>query len=313
VESALFRDHPPPPILVELRPIVRCLVLLLLVVCLGSGCAIITAPEEVSPPPPEVIIPPVIIAEPTCGPQYIAPGEPCFTPPPSCAGDDLFGAPPMLITPEMQAPLVPDGPAEPGWSNVLPTDSGAISPDFGLPREPVVTNPRPNPITVAISDPEFAWDQIADVVSDYFPISREERVQQTGAVLTEGRIETPFEIGSTIFEPQRRDSVGAFNKWQNTLQTIRRRAVVRVVPTGNAYQIGVIVQKQLEDLPRPERATAGAAVLRHDTALPSEYFAGVDRVRPSTRWLELGRDEPLEQELLAKIVERLGPTRGSDE
>jgi hypothetical protein len=159
-----------------------------------------------------------------------------------------------------------------------------------------------------VSNHDFAWDQIVDVVSDYFPIAREERVHIEQQIWTEGRVETPYQVAATMFEPHRKDSVGAFNRWQSTLQTVRRRAVVRVVPEPDGYLVDLRVDRELEDLPQPEQATAGAASLRNDGSLPSAARGGVSRTRWSTVWIPLGRDTPLEQEMLAEIRDRLSVT-----
>ena len=66
--------------------------------------------------------------------------------------------------------------------------------------------------------------QAVDAVDDYFRIEREERVRLIGGVLTEGRIDTFPIIGSTIFEPWRKDSTPGYEKVHATLQSIRRRA-----------------------------------------------------------------------------------------
>jgi hypothetical protein len=172
----------------------------------------------------------------------------------------------------------------------------------------------PNPIAVPVTNEEVAWDQIADVVSDYFTIAREQRARREGELITEGRIDTAPLTGATWLEPYRKDSVGSFNRWESTFQTIRRRAIVRVIPDPAGYLVEVIVEKELEDLPNPEKATAGAAVFRGDDALPSQRLEDVNRVRSSPQWLLLGRDPLLEQRMLGDIQARLGgaaalPTR----
>jgi hypothetical protein len=164
----------------------------------------------------------------------------------------------------------------------------------------------PNPLRVPVTNHEYAWDQIAQVVANYFPIQSEERVRIDGDLWTEGRIETPYRAGATALEPWRGDSVGAFNLWQSTLQTIRRKALVRVVPEASGYAIEVQVLKELEDLPQPERASAGVATLRTDTALPSPTTNEISRVRSSRYWIPQGRDAALEQKMLAEMQSRLG-------
>jgi hypothetical protein len=207
-----------------------------------------------------------------------------------------------------QAPVPAAPPHAMQLSEPLPIGGGPLSTEFGLPAQQAVISTIPNPLPVRVTNHEFAWDQIADVVSDYFPIEREQRVQLIGNVLTEGRIETPFQSGATIFEPQRRDSVGSFNRWESTFQTIRRRASVRVLPDQMGYLVEVQVEKQLEDLPRPESSTAGAATFRSDTSLPQDRVAKPNRSRESPLWIPLGRDQALEQQMLADIRQRLTPT-----
>jgi hypothetical protein len=165
-------------------------------------------------------------------------------------------------------------------------------------------NLGPNPIIVPVINEEVAWDQIADVVSEYFTIGREQRARLESG--TEGRIETAPQTGATWLEPYRKDSVGSFNRWESTFQTIRRRAIVRVIPDAAGYLVEVIVEKELEDLPNPEKATAGAAVFRGEDSLPSRRLEEVSRTRSALRWLQLGRDPLLEQRILGDIQARLG-------
>ena len=49
-----------------------------------------------------------------------------------------------------------------------------------------------------------------------------------------------------MVEPHRRDSVGRYNRWESTFQTIRRRATVRVIPDASGYVVDVTVEKDLE-------------------------------------------------------------------
>jgi hypothetical protein len=180
-----------------------------------------------------------------------------------------------------------------------------LSPQLGLPAGPEAVSGPGNPIAVPVADEEFAWDQIADVVDDYFTIAREQRARRVSEVPMEGRIETRPESGATWLEPHRRDSVGRFNRWESTFQTIRRRAVVRVIPDAAGYLVEVVVEKELENLPKPEHATAGAATFRNDGSLPSRRLEQASRTRTSPQWISLGRDTPLEQRMLADIHARL--------
>ena len=60
---------------------------------------------------------------------------------------------------------------------------------------------------VSSMDRDLVWDQVVDVVDDYFRMQHEERVRLVGDLLTEGRLDTYPRSGSTIFEPWNRDSV----------------------------------------------------------------------------------------------------------
>jgi len=173
---------------------------------------------------------------------------------------------------------------------------------------PVAAQPGGNPIFIPVSNQQWAWEQIIDVVDDYFRIERERQVQLVGNVLTEGRIDTFPQVGATILEPHRPDSVGRYNRWESTFQTIRRRATLRVIPEQSGYLVDIEVQKELEDLPRPEHATAGAASFRHDSSLPSRVGEVVSRTQLAAGWLPLGRDTAVEQQILAEIRDRLSPS-----
>lgn len=167
-----------------------------------------------------------------------------------------------------------------------------------------------NPLLVPGHDREFVWNQIVDTLDDYFRIAREERVRQIGNVLTEGRIETFPVVGATYFEPWRRDSTPGFERKYATLQSVRRRATVRVWPATGGYFVEVIVVRELEDLERPEFAPIGGEVFRHDGTLVRDE--GQTREQPiSLGWIPLGRDTSLEQRILTDIHSRLYVTMES--
>jgi hypothetical protein len=223
------------------------------------------------------------------------------SPRPAPLGAPIFAAPPpgAVILPQGAAPTVAEGPL----ASIAP--GGAISPQFGLPAGPEPLPGIANPILVPVTDDQLAWDQIVDVVSGYFRVTRELQARRSGEAWSEGRIETAQQAGATLLEPQRGDSVGWFNLWESTFQSIRRTAVVRVIPDANGYLVEVVVQKELEDLPQPERSTISEATLHQDESLPSHRMANVNRARTSPRWVPLGRDPALEQRMLADIHARL--------
>jgi hypothetical protein len=161
-----------------------------------------------------------------------------------------------------------------------------------------------NSIMVPVLNQDQVWEQVVDVVDDFFKIQREERVRLIDNILTEGRIDTYPRTGSTFFEPWNTDSVTPYERLESTLQSIRRQAVLRVIPTAGGYQIEVLVTKELEDVARPESVTLSAGNLRNDNSV--QRYATPARVSgPATiGWIPLGRDYALEQEILAQIQAR---------
>jgi hypothetical protein len=175
---------------------------------------------------------------------------------------------------------------------------------FGAPQ----IAPQTSPLLVTSMDSDFVWDQIADVVDDYFRIEHEERVKVVGDLLTEGRLDTYPRTASTIFEPWNRDSVTPYERWEATLQSMRRQATVFVMPAQGGFVVDVQVYKFLEDMPRPESGAlslANAETLRNDDAL-IRLTNPVGGKEPTTGWIRLGRDAALEQVILAHIQARTG-------
>jgi hypothetical protein len=162
-----------------------------------------------------------------------------------------------------------------------------------------------NPTFAAATNHECLWETVVDVVDDYFRIKSEEPVRACGAVVTEGQLDTFFEVGSTLFEPWRHDSANAYEKLESTLQSIRRRAVVRVIPADRGFWIDVAVFKELEDVVTPYPGTAGSATFSHSASL-NRVINPVSEQEINDGWIPLGRDTALEQRLLQDILARLG-------
>jgi hypothetical protein len=179
----------------------------------------------------------------------------------------------------------------------------SMLPPSAMPPPP----PPQNPIAVSISDRDFVWDQVVDVVDDYFRIQKEDRVKLSGDLLTEGLIETYPRTGSTIFEPWNKDSVTFAQRWEATLQSLRRTAIVRVIPAPGGFNIEVQVYQELEDLARPESGAvtfANSAQLRNDNSL-SRVQNPIGGKQPTLGWISQGRDVMLEQRILSQIQTRL--------
>ena len=140
-----------------------------------------------------------------------------------------------------------------------------------------------NPAYIPITNPDQVWDGVTNVVSQYFRIEREDPVRMIGNTLTRGRIDTFPMPGGTLLEPWYHDSANTYERLESTLQSIRRYAVVKVIPaeqTGG-FWVDVAVFKELENVRQPEHATAASATFRSDASLSSPRMW--DRRRTSTR------------------------------
>lgn len=190
------------------------------------------------------------------------------------------------------------------------------------PGGPVVPGPPPAPqnaVVIPPLDAEAVWTKMVDVADDYFKVQSEQRVVFAGGVPTEGRIDTFPQTGATVLEPWRGDSVGWSERWESTLQSIRRIGTLRLIPDPAGWRVEVVVNKELEYLSRPMRATAGGASFRNDdslyrygTPLPTLGQQVGDQPRPvaaptpTAGWIPLGRDPLLEQKMLGKLLAKLG-------
>jgi len=177
-------------------------------------------------------------------------------------------------------------------------------PPEGAPAMPVAAAVA-NPVFLPITDPQCAWETVVDVVHDYFRIEREEPVRLIGNTLTEGNLATVAEVSPTIFEPWRQDTGDPPQRLENTLQSMRRRAVVRVIPAQGGHWVDVQVLKELEDLARPENATAGAATFRYDDSLTG-VTNPITGQQITKGWIGRGRDTSLEQRMIGDLLSRCG-------
>jgi len=161
-----------------------------------------------------------------------------------------------------------------------------------------------NPMLVQVPDRELVYQQVVDTIDNYFKIQSERRMRLVGDIVTPGRIDTFPVIGTTLLEPWRAAHDLGPETVHNTLQTIRRHAIVEMLPTDGGFLISVHVMKELEDLSQPEESTIGSATLRHDNTLVA--VERQLREGPVTLgWIPLGRDMTLEQKILLEIQARL--------
>ena len=168
----------------------------------------------------------------------------------------------------------------------------------------------PNPLPVPLYPRELVMDEVSDEIEDYFRIIKEQRIRLADNILIEGFIDTEPTIGSTWLEPWKKDSTRGFELAHATLQTVRRWARVRVIPTADQYLIDVRVYKELEDLDQPLQSPVSGHSLRHDNSLDYDREFR-DSLQPNRGWIPMGRDYSLEQTILENLKARFERARAN--
>jgi hypothetical protein len=155
-----------------------------------------------------------------------------------------------------------------------------------------------NPIFVAANsgNPEsdlFVSERAADVLARYnFEIDISNQV--------EGTIATQYKVGSSIFEPWHRESVGLDNRLESTFQSIRRKVLVHFVRVEGGYLVSVEALKEIEDLTAPSPNSPGGSTFSPNYPLRRDLNQVLGQASPPG-WIPLGRDSALEQNMLCRL------------
>ncbi len=158
--------------------------------------------------------------------------------------------------------------------------------------------PVVNPVFIAHQDQEYVWERVVDVVHDYFEIARENRL--------DGVIETKPLVAAGILEPWHRDSVGLNNRLEGSLQSIRRRGFINVLPAeGGGYLVSVEIFKEQEDVLTTPDKSAGNSTFQENRPLQRDLSLVVGDAAPEG-WIALGHDQALEARMLRQIAGELG-------
>lgn len=147
-------------------------------------------------------------------------------------------------------------------------------------------------VLVASQDQEWVWEQVVDVVHGYFDIARENRL--------DGIIETKPRIGSGVLEPWHGDSVGLRNRLESSLQSIRRRGFVNVIPAPGGFLVSVEILKEQEDVNVTPDKSAGGSTFQENRPLQRDLTLVVGDEAPKG-WIAMGRDIDLEIRILSRI------------
>ncbi len=160
---------------------------------------------------------------------------------------------------------------------------------------PGTAAPVENPVYVPLGPPSYGqvFEKAIDVISDYFEIAEYNRY--------DGRIETFPRIAPGLEQPWKPGDPDFAQRLYATLQTVRHRCTVLIQPAEHGgFFISVTIFKELEDMPRPIRSTAGAAIFRSEPTVERQYEV-IDLTRFEPSWIPIGRDVKLEQVILQRL------------
>ena len=191
------------------------------------------------------------------------------------------------------------------WTAALGLLGGGCLSSGPLEDNPVLIRQGPpvcveNPVLIELPFDQGGYAKVYEktrgILCDYFVIAAESRKE--GHFLTQPRIAPGFE---QFFKP---GSPSYDERLLATLQTVRNWAEVKISDAeGGGYFIDVKVYKEMEDLPVPVRATAGAAIFRSSPTVERQ-FEVVEPIVTAGNWFPLipqYRDEAFEQAILQKL------------
>ena len=121
-----------------------------------------------------------------------------------------------------------------------------------------------------------------------------------------GFIKTRPLPGAQFFEFWRSDSIGADNYLQANLHTVRRTVELNVSHRGREMHINCEVQVQRLSLPEHEITGSAGAYELFSRSRPSlQRLQLHPEQRKDMVWIDLGRDELLETEILRQVEQRI--------
>jgi hypothetical protein len=156
-----------------------------------------------------------------------------------------------------------------------------------------------NPVLVSPGQPtptsyREVFEKALDVLDDYFEILVANPYD--GRIVTQPRIAPGYEQFWKRGNPDHRQRLFA------TLQSVRQTAVVEIrAGERGGYLVYVVVDRELEDVPRPTRATIGSAVFSEQQGVDRASEIVSPEVTGDRTWFKVGRDYALEQQILRRI------------
>jgi len=123
---------------------------------------------------------------------------------------------------------------------------------------------------------------------------------------SEGRIATRGLTGASWFEFWREDTLGTDQRIESSLHTTRRRVTVAITPMAAGSEIFVQVTKERLTAPNQGPESIGEAYSLYDFQISKMYERDEIEIT-HYKWVDVGRDDLLEQEILARLERRLQP------
>jgi hypothetical protein len=163
-----------------------------------------------------------------------------------------------------------------------------LRPDLLIPQE--------NPLYIPQGPDAYdkVFQKALDVVDDFFEIAYANRY--------DGRIESQPAVAPGLEQPWKPGSPDFSQRLLAFFQSIRHRCILVIQPADDGgYYIDVKVLKELEDLPSPMRATAGAASFRMNSTIERQ-FEVIEQPIYESNWIPIGRDFKLEQVILERLA-----------
>jgi hypothetical protein len=157
-----------------------------------------------------------------------------------------------------------------------------------------------NPVYIPLGPGSYGqvFENVLSTLGDYgFEIMESNRY--------DGRIETIPRIAPGLLQFFKPGSPNCYDRVLSTTQTYRHRVSITIQPADNGgYFVEVIARKELEDLERPIRSTAGAAIFRTENNVDRQ-FEVIDPNIFQMNWVYHGRDAALEQEIICRLKRRM--------
>jgi hypothetical protein len=187
-----------------------------------------------------------------------------------------------------------------GWAVCLLAAGCATTPPLDNPLQVRTSSDGiENPVLVSpgVPTPEAyreVFEKTIDILDDYFELLPPDPYD--GRIVTKPRIAPGYE---QFWKPGNPDTRG---RLLATFQTIRQTAVAEIrAGERGGYLVYVVVEKELEDLPRPIQARVGSAVFQEAPGVDRQLEVVGAETTADQSWFRVGRDYAFEQQILYRI------------